>query len=289
MQKQVFATEYTDAYGREWLKYAMTEFHQLKNASDTPDSGAYLLVAAPHGKAGWGALAKGDPGFSPTFVAGTAEPLPADSPTAVTFAVRLLAPATEVAGPLYAVDLGVRVGQDGAPGAALITPEDYGESPLAGQQLVVAPGGTEFELTWPKVGRLHWPANLTAAPTGTTSSPFNVAQINIDAGVYNFDYRIIPQGECRFEATSSNIRVNLVAHLNAVDGPVVGICHGLGGVAKERLNFSPGPAAGSADTVGKVSAGSGAVLFINTERADGSAEYTAPINYMRFSGLVVSA
>ena len=289
MQKQVFATEYTDAYGREWLKFVMTEFHMLKNAVDMQDSGAYLLVAAPHGKAGWGALAQGPRAYSTTFVEGNVEALPADSPTAVTFKLRELSPATDSAGPLVAVDLGVRVGADGAPGAALITPEDYAETPVAGQALVVAPGATEFELAWPKVGRLHWPSSLSDAPSGSVGSPITVAQINIDAGVYNFDYRVIPQGECRFEATSSNIQVNLVAHLNAIDGPVIGICRGIGGVAKERLNFSPGPAAGSADTVGKVTAGNGAVVFINTERVDGSASYTALSDYMHFSGLVVSA
>ena len=287
MQKQVFATEYTDGHGRQWLKFAMTEFHMLKDS--TPDSGAYLMVAAPHGRAGWGALAKGDRGFSPTFVEGTTEPLPADSPTAITFALQELSPPTESAGPVYAVHLGVRVGQDGAPGAALITPEDYGVTPLAGQALLVGAGGAEFELAWPKVGRLHWPASLSGAPSGTTGSPTTVAQISIDAGVYNFDYRVIPQGECRFEATSSSIRVNLVAHLNAIDGPVIGICRGIGGVAKERLNFSPGPAAGSADSVGRLTAGAGAVVFINTERVNGSASYTALTDYMQFSGLVVAA
>lgn len=286
-QQRTVAREVTDEFGRTWLEFDMAKFRMLKDS--TPESGAYLLVAAGYGgRAGWQALAKGDRGFSPTIIVNSFEELPADNPTPGTVTSTELAPATDSAGPVIGLDIAIRRGADGDPGAAVIDPGDYG-SPAVGQILTVAAGLTDFELSTPMYGGLHWPATVSDAPAGTTGSPFTLATINVPAGTYNVDYRLIPQGQCRMEATSTNIVVNLVARLGAVDGPIIGICKGLGGVAKERLTFSPGPAAGSATSVGRISAGQAGVIYINTERQSGLASYQALADYSQFSAIAVRA
>lgn len=284
-QQRAVAQDYTDEYGREWTKVLMSELHILKSG----EGGAYLLVAPGYGaKASWQALAKGDPGPAPTIVLNSYEELPSDHPTPGTASLTEAAPATALAGPLYNLDLSIRRGEAGEPGEAIITPSDYG-TPSPGQVLSVAAGLAEFELSTPMYGGLHWPADVSDAPAGTTGSPTTLAVINVPAGTYNVDYRLIPQGHCRMEATSTNIVVNLVARLGAVDGPIIGICKGLGGVSKERLSFAPGPVAGSATSVGRISAGQAGLVYINTERVSGTASYQALDDYSHFSAIAVRA
>lgn len=274
--------------GREWLEVDLAKFRMPLDW--TPESGMYLLIAPPAGGiGGFAALAEGPPGFSPSIVLTSFEELPYDHPTPGTASLTKAVEATDAAGPVYNLDLAIRRGAPGADGAALITPSDYGGSPEFGQMLLVGSGGTSFELTWPKVGGYHWPSAISSAPSGTTGSPFTVAQVNIPAGVYHNNYYLKPEAQCRIEATGNNILVNLVARLNAVDGPIIGICHGLGGVSKERLVITPGPAAGSTSSVGRVSADSGAVVFFNTERESGIASYQALDDYIHASVQVIPA
>lgn len=288
VQQRAVAREVTDEFGRTWLEFEMAKFRMLKDS--TPESGAYLLVAAGYGgRAGWQALAKGDRGFSPTIIVNSFEELPSDHPTPGTVTSTELAPATDSAGPVIGLDIAIRRGADGEPGAAIVDPADYG-SPQVGQILTVADGLTDFELSTPMYGRLHIPASVSNL-SGITGSPTTVAVVNIAAGTYNVDYKLVPYGQVRMEATGigSNLVVNLVARLGAIDGPIIGICHGLGGLNKERLTITPGPAAGSASTVGKVTAGQEALVYFNVERQSGTTSYGVPDSYSRFSVVAVPA
>lgn len=286
-QQRAIATDYTDEYGREWTKVSMSELHILKSG----EGGAYLLVAAGHGaKASWSALAKGEPGKSPTMYLDSYEELPSDHPTPGTASLTQVSPATDTAGPVYRMNLSIRRGAAGDPGAALVSPEDYG-TPQAGQIMTVADGLTDFELTTPMYGGLHIPASISTGLSGLTGSPTTVAVVNIPAGTYNVDYKLIPYGQCRMEATGigSNLVVNLVARLGAIDGPIIGICYGIGGVNKERLTITPGPAAGSGPSVGKVTAGQAGLVYFNVERVSGTTSYGVNDAYCEFSVLAVKA
>ena len=273
--------------GKEWLEVDLAKFRMPLDWN--PESGQYLLIAPPAGGiGGFAALAKGDRGFPPTITLSSFEELASDHPTAGTATLTLLAPGTDAAGPAYGLDISLRRGAAGEDGAALITPDDYGETPVVGQLLSVASGGATFELITPKVGKQHWPASVSAVPGGTTSAAYTMATVSISAGIYNFAYRLQPAGTCQIVGSSADLRVNLVARYNAVDGPIIGICHGLAG-QYDRLTLTPGPAAASADSVGKVTAGDGAVVYFNTERQSGSASYEASNSYGHFSVLVVPA
>lgn len=271
--------------GREWIEVDMAKFIMPKDW--TPDSGMYLLIAPPAGGiGGFAALAKGDPGYSPTFVVSSTTTLDAGEDAVVSST--LLAPATEVAGPLYGLDFSLPKGADGDPGAAEITPSDYGETPTIGQALTVASGGTDFELTWPKRSKLYYPASVTAVPGGTGGSATNCATVNISSGTFNFDYKCIPFGTCQIAGSSTSLRVDLVARYNAVDGDEIGRAYGMSG-QNDRLTLTPSPVAGAADSVGKTSAGDGCLVYFNTERQSGSATYSASSSYMKFGVLVVPA
>ena len=271
--------------GKEWIEVDMAKFIMPKDWS--PDSGMYLLIAAPAGGiGGFAALATGPRGFSPTFVVSSATTLPAGE--SVTVGSSELAPATEVAGPLIGLDFAIPAGADGAPGAALVTPEDYGDTPTVGQAMQVAAGGSDFELVWPKSSGIHYPAAVTAGGAGTGGTPATCTVIDIPSGRYNFDYKVIPYGTCQIAGSSTNLRVDLVARYNGSSGDDIGRCFGLSG-QNDRLTISPGPVAGAASSVGKTTAGDGCQIYFNTERQTGSATYQASASYMRFFCVVVPA
>ena len=273
--------------GKEWLEVDLAKFRMPLDWN--PESGQYLLIAPPAGGiGGFAALAQGERGYAPTIIMNNFEELPSDSSTPGVASLTPLAPGTDAAGPVYGLDLSIRRGAAGEDGAALITPDDYGESPVVGQLLSVASGGASFELVTPKWGQQHWPASVSSVPGGTTSSPYTMATVSITAGVYNFAYRLQVAGTCQIAGSSTDLRVNLVARYNAVDGPIIGICHGMAG-QYDRLTITPGPAAGAAETVGKVTAGAGALVYFNCERQSGSATYSASNSYGHFSVTVVPA
>lgn len=285
LQPTATAREIVDEFGRVWIEIDMARFRMLKDSN--PESGMYLLIAAPAGGlGGFAALAEGPPGKSPSIVLNSYEELPSDHPTPGTASLTEIVPPTDAAGAVYALDLAIRRGAAGAAGAAIITPADYGSTPTAGEFLMVGAGGASFTLGTPKLSGLHYAAEITSVPSGSTGTPQTFAVINIAAGEYTVDYQINPQAECRIEATSSNIRVDLVARLNAVDGPVIGQCKGLGAAAKERLSITPGS---GSSAVGAINAGEGATVFFNTERQSGTATYQALDDYSWCSALVVQA
>ncbi|XTP37078.1 hypothetical protein ACORG1_13050 [Mycobacterium sp. TJFP1] len=286
LQPVATAREVVDEFGRTWIEVDLARFRMLKDSN--PESGMYLLIAAPAGGlGGFAALAEGPPGKSPSIILNSFEELPSSHPTPGTASLTEIVPATDAAGAVYALDLAIRRGAAGEPGAAVITPSDYG-TPTAGQFLIVNGAGTGFTLGTPKLGGVHHPAEISSAPSGTTGSPFTVAVVNIAEGTYANDFKLMPQGECRVEGAGSSLRVDFVAHLNAVDGPVIGICRGVGGTSKERLNISG--CSGTDDALSVVNGGEGATVFFNTERQSGSLNsYSALNDYISCSVLVTQA
>ena len=267
--------------GRKWLEIDMAKFRMPLDW--TPESGMYLLVAPPAGGiGGFSALAKGDPGFSPSIELTSFLELAADDPTPASAALTLIAPATDVSGPVYGLDLAVHSGTAGEDGDAILDPDDYG-TPVVGDMLVVASGGSSFELQAQKVGDMEWPASVTSVPGGTTAG-YTMAQVAVPA--YPFAWRPDVEGCATVAGSASDLRVDLVARLDADDGPVVGRCYGVAG-QNDRLILISGPDSGAADSVNKVNAGDAAVIYFRTEKQSGTATYSALNNYARFSVKVV--
>ena len=103
--------------------------------------------------------------------------------------------------------------------------------------LIVAPGGETFALAYQKVDGIYVPPAAISSKTVGTDVNFTMAQVGFDARP-NVWYPE-PVGEVTIEATTTNIRVDLVARLNAADGDVLGRCSGVGGMLKERLTLIP--------------------------------------------------
>lgn len=275
----------TEIDGQRWLVVDMAQFRM--SLDETPGSGMYLLIAPPAGgvMGGFTALAKGDPGFSPSIELSSFIELAADDTTPGSAAVTLLAPATPVSGPVYGLDVALHSGAKGDTGGTILTPGDYAESPSAGQMLVVAAGGTAFELATQKAGRRWIPAAVTSVPSGTTAG-YTMAQIEI--GPQGFDWYPEPHGTCIVDGSGSNLLVDLVARLNSDSGDIVGRGYGIAG-QKIQLNITPGANAGTATSVGKVAAGDSATIYFRTEKQAGTATYAASNSTARYWVKVVPA
>ncbi len=271
--------------GQRWLIIEMAQFRM--SLDETPGSGMYLMVAPPLGgvMGGVSALAKGDQGFSPSLELSSFIQLAHDDPTAASAALTLVVPGTETSAPVYGLDLALKGGAPGAPGAAVVSPGDYAEEPLTGQMLVVASGGTAFELAAQRFGRRYLPAAVSSAPGGTTAG-YTMTQIEV--GPQGFDWYPEPHGGCIVEGSSSNLLVDVVARLNSDSGDVVGRGYGIAG-QKIQLNLTPGANAGSADSVGKVAGDATAVIYFRTEKQSGTATYSASNSTARYWVKVVPA
>ena len=95
-----------------------------------------------------------------------------------------------------------------------------------------------------------------------------------------------PVGEVTIEATTTNIRVDLVARLNAADGDVLGRCSGVGGMLG-ATDTDPGAQPGAADSVGRVDVGQSATVFFCVEKQSGTAQYTVSNSTARFGAKAV--
>lgn len=249
-------------------------------------SGAFMAVAAPRGiVGGMPALLKGPPGFPISLVLSSFIELAEGDPTPASASINILTPATDVSGPVYGLDLALHAGATGADGTTVISPTDYAESPVAGQMLIVAPGGETFALAYQKVDGIYVPPAAISSKTVGTDVNFTMAQVGFDARP-NVWYPE-PVGEVTIEATTTNIRVDLVARLNAADGDVLGRCSGVGGMLKERLTLIPVRNPGAADSVGRVDVGQSATVFFCVEKQSGTAQYTVSNSTARFGAKAV--
>ena len=249
-------------------------------------SGAFLAVCAPRGiVGGMPALARGPAGFPISLVLSSFVELAEDDATPASASINILTPATDVSGPVYGLDLALHAGATGADGTTVISPTDYAESPVAGQVLIVAPGGETFALAYQKVDGIYVPPAAISSKTVGTDVNFTMAQVGFDARP-NVWYPE-PVGEVTIEATTTNIRVDLVARLNAADGDVLGRCSGVGGMLKERLTLIPVRNPGAADSVGRVDVGQSATVFFCVEKQSGTAQYTVSNSTARFGAKAV--
>ena len=103
MAEILWRTEYRD--GERWLICNLAELG-FRIEDDGQQSGMYLAVAAPLGGAAsmGNILAKGDRGFAPSIQIGSFEELDADDPAEGFLSLDLLVEATDISGPVYALN-----------------------------------------------------------------------------------------------------------------------------------------------------------------------------------------
>lgn len=285
MAEILWRTEYRD--GVRWLFCNLAEIG-FRLEDDGQQSGMYILVAAPlGGVASMGnILAKGDRGFAPSIELASFVELDADDATPASASLNLLAEATEVSGPVYGLNLVLHRGIQGEAGTATWDPEDLSETPHLGYVPAVAAGLETFELVPQKVSQQFWPATVTAVPGGTTAT-FEMTIVPIAAAPY--DRYAYPGGTVQVAAASgTNLRLDLVARLDADDGPVVGRDYGRAG-ASDKLTLVGFPDAGASSSATKILAGNSANIHFMTEKQAGSSAYSSVVGTARFGVLTVPA
>lgn len=273
-------------YGGKWLVVPLAEL-AFRIEDDGQYSGLFLACASPQGGLPRGvtnlpALLKGDPGPSSELVKGSFIELAHDDPTPGGFDLTRIVDATAVSGPVYSIDVALHGGIPGEDGAAIITPTDYADEPAYGQQLTVAPGETEFELTYPRVLGFH-PATIQTA-AGTTAEAAH-AVIDIAAGTYHQDWYPVVTGHSIIIGTG-DIQCDLIARLdNATSGDI--IARGFGRMSDtptQQPNLSFGVESGT----GIVAADAAATIFIRGKRISGAVGYAAAESTARFSMMAVA-
>lgn len=285
-----FSTEWRqvdgyNGYPGRWFVIGMSEL-AFRIEDDGTVTSFFLAAASPQGGLSQGlsnipALLRGPDGRSPSLVLGSFVELAHDDTTPGRLTVDLIAEATEVSGPVYAVNGALHGGTPGAPGAAIVKPSDYG-TPQFGQQLSVAAGESTFELSYPRVAGIHRPGAIASA-VGTVGE-YTMATFDVPAGTYGNDWTPVVQGNAIVQSGAA-ARVDLIARLNGeTSGDIVAR-----GIAMSSTMSQPNLASGLEGTAtGIVAAGDAATVYVRTKWMSGSPlGYTAPAATARFHMLAV--
>jgi hypothetical protein len=181
---------------------------------------------------------------------------------------------TETAPNLYQLSLGLHKGQDGAAGAMVLDPDDYG-TPVAGRTIILNPAADAFIYAPIKCGDRYVPASIADTPTGNPA----YTQCQIPVAAQPFDWRPHVEGQTIFTGTGSDVGVDLVARLQTTGtvngetaGPIVGKGFGPIGTntAQVATTFSSSPPPNSSTTYDRVLAGNTATIWIRGERRTGA-------------------
>ncbi|SBS73767.1 putative Gp20 [uncultured Mycobacterium sp.] len=238
-----------------------------------PNSPLMLLWAPPGGigEANLPFILKGDNGFSPTIASAERTLLEPGDPTADSYSMVELSPATDDHGQIVKLVAVEHKGAKGDDGVMVLDPDDYGTK-VAGRLLGLKSDLTGFEYTPPTIVGSHWPATApTAAPSGTTGA-FDTTSIVIPANTYPFPTRVeVSAGTTVTASGTGDVKVDLVARLNATGGPILGYCNGIGGLT-DRLALIDGPDPGTDPADVTIAANAAATIYIRTERQAGGVD-----------------
>lgn len=288
-----FSTEWRlvpnyNGYGGNWFVVGLSEL-AFRIEDDGRLSSLFLAAASPQGGLPRGvsnipALLRGPNGFEPSLVNGTFTALAYDDPTEPFLRIDKIADSTDISAAVYEVNAALKAGAPGEDGAAVLDPTDYG-TPAYGQALTIASGETTFELTYPKVSKLHLPTSISSAPDGSTAE-VTMCVFDVAAGVYNFDWTPAVRGNAVTIASSTDCQVDLVVRKDdETGGNIIGRGVGLPGVTKWQPNIVSGVESGT----NVVTAGSAATIYVRTKRMSGSATYGAAASTARFEMEVIPA
>lgn len=239
---------------------------RLAKTFDPTTKSAIILLGPDGGIAEIPALVKGDPG-TPATIDSTINftALAWDDPTADSASFSTLTPGTSSVSPVYRLNLSLHKGSPGAAGTStILEANDVVGTATDGYYLAKTTVSGVGKATWvaPKVGGQYWPASISNT-SGVDGQNRTISTVAIPA--QPFDYRLRVHAQTIITGTV-NTRVDLIARLdNATSGDVIGRAYGLTG-ATDRLVLVSGVAPGSAATVGKVTAGSAATVFLRSEQ-----------------------
>lgn len=233
----------------------------------TPESGVFIAVAPPGGIANFPAAAKGDNGFPPEFRNIDVTELAADDPTPMSAAFSIVTPGTSTTAPIYDLELTLRSGVDGASGTmTLLDASDLDIDPIADGYIFAVKdlGGGSWgaELVAQKAGNTYWPTTVTVLSNATGSNA--LASVTIPSQL--FPWRPVCHGQQELSPDGADVQVDLVARLNATNGPVVARGLGLAGGARQILTLAAAPPVNSTAGFGQVAAGSSQVIYFRAEQ-----------------------
>lgn len=255
-------------------EYLVIDVAQFRIPLDwDPSSNMFIAVAAPIGGLGsFPALVQGDTGPAPTLdpvvnytVLGPTDP----TPNSASF--------TPTSPGVYQLNLVIHEGPEGTPGDTILDPDDFTGTQLPGKMLVLNAGTTAFEYQSQKVGDRYVPAAIANTPSGNPT--YTLCSVSIPA--QPFDWRPQVSGHCLLNGTSSNVRVDLIARLDAglggtpeISGNIVGRGIGVASTFIQAIVISAGPPTNASATYDKVAAGTAAVVYLRAERQAGTGTFT---------------
>lgn len=263
----------TEAYPR--VAYGGRTYWQIPTLTLVdidPEGGSLFFVGVPEGGVGaFGPLVKGDPGFTPLLQEeADVEELEHDDPTPVSSQWVMVSPGNSVTPPTYKEVKTVRKPAPGQDGNTVLEPADF-TGVVAGRVIAVNAAADGFELAPQRVAGLRWPANVTEAPAGTTTSA-TIATISVLANAIPFAWQPQVSGLTVITGSSADLRCDLIARLNGIGGTVVGRCPGVSG-ASDRPILQAGPDAGTASNDVTIAANAAATLYLRVEKQTGFATF----------------
>lgn len=238
-----------------------------------PENGAYIYFAKPlDGVSGISGLVQGDPGKHTEFQTGPIDftPLAHGDPTAASVSVVEVTPGSDTVSQVVKLVGALHEGAPGADGTTSLDMDSITGTAAAGKSIVVNASADGFDYATPWVGGMHWPATVTEA--SAQSAGVTLSTITVASNTYLSDWRMVVFAGTTITGSTADVQVDLIARLNAADGPVIGRASGVNGTF-DKLVIIPGPDAGSASTVNKVAAGAAATVYIRAEKQSGTATF----------------
>lgn len=229
-------------------------------------SGVGIVIFGPDGGfANFGAIAKGDPGVSPTLTfqtvqvaAGTA--LPSPNPAVV------FTPGSGDTPPNYAVTTYVNAGATGEPGGTeILTATDLEGTAAAGY--MIGYSAADSKAKWQAIPLGGWYYGGTIAATASnTNSVKPLDSIAISARPYDWWPEVFASAQV---IGAVDTRVDLVARVNSTTGPICGYGKGATGATPPPVQAIPNGLAAGSDNI--IPAGQAATIFLNAENQTDSA------------------
>lgn len=264
----------TTAWTDDGQYYIWTGQVQIPKTYDPTTKSAIILLGPEGGIADIPALVQGDPGQPATLdEAINFTALAYDDPTADSASFTTITPGSSTVAPVYRLNLALHKGAPGSDATGSI----LGASDITGTATdgyIVAKKTGEDKAVWvaQKAGAQYVPASISNT-SGTDGQNRTLCSVSIPA--QPFDWRPRVFGQCVIAGTAAT-RVDLLARLNdATSGDIVGRAYGQVGATPPVAVLVSGVPAGSTATIGKVSAGSSATVFLRAEQqASTTDQYT---------------
>ena len=244
--------------------YIWTGDIRIPKTFDAASQAAVIMLGPSGGVAQIPALVQGDAG-APALIDTTINltALAYDDPTADSASFAYLS--TDSNGsPTYRLSLTLHKGAPGATGtSSILSASDVTGTATDGYYLSKAVGTSQATWVAPKVGGQYWPATI-ATTTGTNGQARTLCSVSISPAPA-FDYRVRVHGQSVITGTA-NTQVDLIARIGSDTGDIVGRGFGVAGAAPPPTVLVSGVPAGSASTVGKISANTATTVYLRAEQ-----------------------